>query len=126
MDTISVYKNSSAFTDEFLIKRIELIPVNPKNKEEVFELKKTGICRVYSDDISDVFFPGIIITELQEGQEIFLRMSVRKGTFAEHVKFQTCHVGYKKEPNGFQITIHKEGYMSAIKIFEKMRKKFGL
>ncbi|BCS90949.1 MAG: DNA-directed RNA polymerase subunit D [Candidatus Micrarchaeota archaeon] len=122
IDTVTVYKNTSAMFDEYIAHRIGLIPIEtPEKRTEesvLFRLEAKGPVTVYSKDLKSedpyvkVANTNIPIIKLGENQELILEGKAVLGDAKRHAKFQAALASYEiKDDSRIEFYVESFGQM---------------
>ena len=126
IDEVHIYFNDSVMPDDFLIHRLQMIPILVDScqfgEDDFFNLiidKKGGI--VMSDDIKGEFkaMSNIVCIKLNDDQRFFCEAVVRKGTAAQDPRWAAVSaVGFKKNGNVFTLTVESLGVYKPEELLE--------
>lgn len=122
IDYIFLEKNTSSFTDEFLVHRIGLIPLKysknilPEDEIELtLEVKNDTdeIMNIYSDNLQCDYdeisvMKSILLFYLMPKREIKFKCIARKGTGKYHAKWSPVVAPFLKQDENNTITLHYE------------------
>lgn len=111
---VNIRKNSSVFHDNYLIHRIQMIPVMKEIKDNLYLRKKGGI--LLSED---PLFPGIVIVKLAPHQEFEaeLKTSISTGQFG--VQWRAVNLCFfRKERAVCKFTVRSHGQYAPEKLFK--------
>ncbi len=131
IDKTTVYENTTAMFDEYIVHRIGLVPIKTPAKgytekdEIIFNLDVVGPKTVYSKELESkdkdvvVANENIPIMKLAEGQKLRLDGKAIMSTAMKHSKFQPGLVTYDLEKNTYKFYVESFGQMPPKEIINK-------